>query len=888
MKRTKLLLAGLLLASVHAWSATITWDTPADISAGQDTLTNQAFAAVNTKGGDTTLNGIEFKSDGNQPNIVVDGGGYGDFMGTDINSTVPVVSQEYYNILKPAHFSVSKVTLNGLLVGQEYFVQLWVNDCRDGTEGRYTVIRSVDGGTTNLITLQTSATQTAGVLGQYVVGRFTADGESQEIDIVPAAGANADNPVINAAAVYFVVPPPQATISWDTAENISGSADFTSNEVYAALNVGGSALTAEGIAFSADDGSLTELTVSGTSESGLIPSASSTIPSVSTEYTTLLNSAKDATTIELSGLQTGDEYFVKVWSTDARTAGIGKTATVEGESVDENVPDSEHGLGQYIVGTFTALASAQTITVSGDINAVEVYIPIPPPPPPTASPADIEWDYARNISSGVDTLTNSVFAALNVAGDANVTLDGVTFTTNASGLIAVAGNSHNDFVPATSGSGLTPPVSGEYITLLDSGQWAATMLTISNLTVGQEYVIQAWSTDARNPGIGRHTVLGDVKLWENVESVENSLGQYVLGRFTAVSNLQFVLVGPAGKESTDHPLINAVVVYEGTTEFAPAPTNTPYDPAPVSWSTPQWITDDADIISTQTLVKAVNAGDGSTATTINGVTFGVDDNSVNGNKHYDFLGDGSLTVPVVSSAYQALLKPGCWGGSLIHLEGLTRGTTYTIQIWVNDSRFDPPNGRAIEMLDMDSNVVSDEIHENDGVTAYSMGQYIVGTFTAAGEVQDITYKGLPGDGDSVVNGYALYEAPPENKFSEWAAGYGLSGSDADEDADPDSDGLNNLYEYGLGGDPTDSADQGTSPTYRKLSAEMRYIYPARTDDSKIKYYLEINNDLVYGTWTNLGYTATSGPSGTPNWDSVTNSIPADIAEKYIRLIIEHL
>jgi hypothetical protein len=259
---------------------------------------------------------------------------------------------------------------------------------------------------------------------------------------------------------------------------------------------------------------------------------------------------------------------------------------------------------------------------------------------------------------------------------------------------------------------------------------------------------------------------------------------------------------------------------------------------------------------------------------------------VNGNKHSDFLGDGSSTVPVVSSAYQALLKPGCWSTSSIHLDGLTRGATYTIQIWVNDSRFDPPNGRSVEMLDVDGNVVSDVVHENDGVTAYSMGQYIVGTFTAAGDVQDITYKGLPSDGDSVINGYALYEAALGDKFVEWTAGYGLSGSDAEQDADPDNDGINNLYEYGLGGDPTDASNVGTKPVYSQVSTNMQYVYVARTDDAQLEYYLEINPDLIYGVWTNMGYTVAIGPHTDPDWETVTNTVPADVAEKFIRLIIK--
>ena len=176
----------------------------------------------------------------------------------------------------------------------------------------------------------------------------------------------------------------------------------------------------------------------------------------------------------------------------------------------------------------------------------------------------------------------------------------------------------------------------------------------------------------------------------------------------------------------------------------------------------------------------------------------------------------------------------------------------------------------------------------------NLGQYILGVFTAESASQGISILGYNTDGSAnaaagVIPCYVLYAGAPAgpNGFDNWATAHGLTGTDAEQGADPDGDGLNNLYEYGLGGDPTNSADQGTSPTYRKLSAEIQYVYPARTDDSDIEYYLEINDDLIYGTWTNSGYTAASGPSGTPDWDSVTNSISTDVAEKYIRLMITH-
>ncbi len=872
MKRGRMALVALALAATQAWSADVTWNSAQDITLGPDTLTNQAFAALNAGGADVTLDGIVFK--GSSAVISVDGNAWTDFIGANQGATVPAVGQDYYDLLKPANYSASKITLNNLDVGQDYLVQVWVTDCRwDSTASRLTLLDGTNAASAK-VTLKESALQSAGVLGQYVVGSFVADAETQEISVFPAEGMGADTALINAVALYFITPPPEATITWSAPEDIAGSADFTSNEVFAALNVGGSALTTEGIDFSADDGSLSQIAVSGTASSGMVPDAASTIPAVSASYASLLDSAKGASSIALDGLTAGQTYFVKVWTTDATSAGVGKTATVDGVSVDENVPDSVNGLGQYVVGEFIALAAKQTIAVSGDINAVEVYVPLPPP---KVGPSSITWDHARNISSGTDTLTNTVFAALNAAGSDNVTLDGITFVTNAP-QITLTGDYYDQFVTGAT----TPPISAEYEELLASGRWSITRVTLTGLTAGQDYVIQLWSADARDFAGDRHTLVGGaVKLWENVTGTAGGLGQYVLGQFTATSNTQFIAIDPAGAEDASHALINAVAVYEGTTTFAPPPTDTPYDPAPVDWQAPQSITGDitgdSDVITTQTLVKAINVN--GSETTINGVTFAADDGSADGHQYDDFLGESY--TPALSSEYHALLGPANWGGSTFHIDGLTRGQRYKIQIWFNDSRGGGVTGRYIEMLDVDGNVVSDKIYQNQGAEGTTLGQYIIGTFKAAGETQTFSYKGTD---DSVINAYALYEESSD-LFSEWAADYGLSGVDAEQDADPDEDGLNNLDEYGLGGDPTNSADKGTTPVVWTDASDMQYVYVARTDDPHLEYYIEINDDLVFGTWTNSGYTATRGPSGTPDWESVTNTVPMGPAKKFIRLII---
>ena len=106
------------------------------------------------------------------------------------------------------------------------------------------------------------------------------------------------------------------------------------------------------------------------------------------------------------------------------------------------------------------------------------------------------------------------------------------------------------------------------------------------------------------------------------------------------------------------------------------------------------------------------------------------------------------------------------------------------------------------------------------------------------------------------------------------------------DFDYDLDGWDNLYEYGLGGDPTNGFIDGKIPTIGEAGGILAYTYAQRTDDSSLSYYLELTDDLVNGTWTNSGYSvvATNVTGGT--FDYVTNQIPTLDSETFIKLIIE--
>lgn len=163
--------------------------------------------------------------------------------------------------------------------------------------------------------------------------------------------------------------------------------------------------------------------------------------------------------------------------------------------------------------------------------------------------------------------------------------------------------------------------------------------------------------------------------------------------------------------------------------------------AEINWGTAQTIAGDADVSTNGTVVWAysfVGTGAGST-TTVNTVRFiGLERYTVNPDISHGFdrdtdsYADGVAGTPYrnLSAEYQAILAGGIYRtGDSITLLQLTEGQEYEVQLWVNDSR-DDGFGRSSSiqgsMVTLDYNV-SEEVG--------GVGQYVMGTFTADGNLQ---------------------------------------------------------------------------------------------------------------------------------------------------------
>ncbi len=129
-------------------------------------------------------------------------------------------------------------------------------------------------------------------------------------------------------------------------------------------------------------------------------------------------------------------------------------------------------------------------------------------------------------------------------------------------------------------------------------------------------------------------------------------------------------------------------------------------------------------------------------------------------------------------------------------------------------------------------------------------------------------------------------------YMAWISKYSV-GSETNMEDNPDADSLNNLYEWGLGGDPTNSFDVGHVPTYGIIKSGgtnwFEFVHAKRTDADHIglTYHLEQNTNLADGVWTNANYEVVGTSVLDTKFDIVTNRVSTDVeASQFLKLIIE--
>lgn len=167
-----------------------------------------------------------------------------------------------------------------------------------------------------------------------------------------------------------------------------------------------------------------------------------------------------------------------------------------------------------------------------------------------------------------------------------------------------------------------------------------------------------------------------------------------------------------------------------------------------------------------------------------------------------------------------------------------------------------------------------------------------------------TLSGIPGDGDLGLNSWTvevddgastdtttLEIVVKETYYSLWAASNGLAGTNAVYSADPDTDGIDNLGEYALGGNPTTNDAEYIMPVHsmgEDIGTNwLNYVYRRRLDATvrNLTYEVLVTDDLVSNVWTNTTE-ETGSASIDVDFESVTNRVPTDMeAQRFLKLEI---
>ncbi|MCF7817594.1 MAG: hypothetical protein K9M54_06910, partial [Kiritimatiellales bacterium] len=182
--------------------------------------------------------------------------------------------------------------------------------------------------------------------------------------------------------------------------------------------------------------------------------------------------------------------------------------------------------------------------------------------------------------------------------------------------------------------------------------------------------------------------------------------------------------------------------------------------------------------------------------------------------------------------------------------------------------------------------------DGNGGSYSGSGSYAGSNFTVLnGDGKDWTLSLADGNQDLTLT----VSGGPLGIYAAWAASYGLADTNGTGamTADPDGDWVDNLSEYGLGGNPTNSGDQGHVPTSGLLADGgtnwLEYVYYERSDKAALglDYYPERSLDLGFPGWTNSGIVVAGTGTLDAEFNTVTNRISTESEGKqFVRLRIQ--
>lgn len=149
-----------------------------------------------------------------------------------------------------------------------------------------------------------------------------------------------------------------APITWGTPTGIAGDSDVSTAGTFAgAFNINGLLTTINGVTFQ-------PLAAGSVTNTGSVVAPFSAL---SAAYQSLLRTAVTGSPVlvTISGLTVGQRYEIQIWVNDSLDSlRFGFNSGVDGAvELDPNTTNVEGGLGQFVIGAFTADSTQQSFTV---------------------------------------------------------------------------------------------------------------------------------------------------------------------------------------------------------------------------------------------------------------------------------------------------------------------------------------------------------------------------------------------------------------------------------------------------------------------------------------------------------------------------------------------
>jgi autotransporter-associated beta strand protein len=348
-----------------------------------------------------------------------------------------------------------------------------------------------------------------------------------------------------------------AYVVWQTPATITANTNVsTAGTLVSAYNIGGTAVTLNGVTFAAGtftgpSGSLTfgNLAVGST---GYYPyNAGSALPaftSLSAGYKQLIQTSLyqgyGTVALTLTGLTPGNDYQVQFWINRSDYAGS-KTKFIAGNTSGDVVANvGTNGVGQFVIGTFTANATTQHITADNSPGNYYFFLSAyqlrdttglfvggggnllwDPAGTNGASDGSGTWDLSaptwwNSNNTAVTSWTNGSSAIFGNGGAAGIVSVGTTMTV-----------SNITFNPTTNSSSLTSPFGGrpsvaylanwesETSYLYNTNQAAFLFSNITHLVY-----IGAWTVDTNAALV----IVDDASSLSNVVAITHAYGRKVL------------------------------------------------------------------------------------------------------------------------------------------------------------------------------------------------------------------------------------------------------------------------------------------------------------------------------------------------------------------------